>query len=95
MRCITTISGTTTNVIGNCQDIVVVVTSDVVRMAARARHLASRHATALPGRLWKSLKRLPKSWPSESYSRLMSSPSFTGFLGQPVCGVPCSSGGTA
>ena len=95
MRCITNITGTTTRVIGNCQDIVVVVTGDVVRMVDRARHLASRHATALPARLWKAAKPLAKSWLSESYSRLMSSPGFQGFVSQPECGLPCSSCGTA
>lgn len=95
MRCITNITGTTTNVIGNCQGIVVVVTGDVVRMVDRARHLAARHATALPARLWKSAKPRPKSWLSESYSRLMSSQAFMGFGSQPVSGMPCSSCGTA
>jgi len=95
MRCNTNITANTTNVIGNCQDIVVVVTGDVVRTVARARHLATRHAAALPARLWTLLKKRPKSWLSESYSRLMSSPSFMGSLSQPACGVPCSSCGTA
>ena len=95
MRCNTNITVNTINVIGNCQDFVVVVTGDVVRMIAGARHLATRHATALPARLWKPLKKRSKSWLSESYSRLMSSSSFVGFQSQPVCGVPCSSCGTA
>lgn len=94
MRCITNITGTTTRVFGNCQDIVVVVTGDVVRMVDRARHLAARHAAALPARLWKSAKPRPKSWLSESYSRL-TSVAFMGRESQPVCGMPCSSCGTA
>ena len=95
MRCITNITGTTTNVIGNCQDIVVVVTGDVVRMVDRARHLAASHATALPARLWKAAKPRPKSWLSESYSRLASEVAFMGRGSQPVSGMPCSSCGTA
>jgi hypothetical protein len=94
MRCITNILVNTTTVIGNGQGIVVV-TRDVVRMVDRARHLAARHAAALPARLWKPWKQLSKSWLKQSYPGVMSSSGFMGCVSQPACGVLCSSCGTA
>ena len=92
MRCNTNITAVTTNVFGICQGFVVV-TRDVVRMAASARHLAARHADSLPDRLQKPLKKRVQSWLGSSYSGLTPSP--VGMFEQPALGMPCSSCGTA